>query len=44
MVTVPVPHLDAPEPDGATGIALMVATTAVLVAETQPEVVFLASA
>ena len=42
--TVPVPHLDAPEPVGATGTVLTVATTAVLEEDTQPVVVFLASA
>ena len=44
MVTVPVPHLEAPVPVGATGTAFTVAVTAVLVAETQPVVVFLACA
>jgi len=44
MVTVPVPHLDPPIPVGAAGIAFTVAVTAVLVAETHPVVVFLASA
>ena len=44
MVTVPVPHLAAPAPEGAAGRAFMVAVTAVLVAETQPVVVFLACA
>ena len=42
IVTVPVPHLAAPEPDGADGIALTVAVMAVLVAEVQPTVIFLA--
>ena len=41
MVTVPVPHLAAPAPDAAAGRALTVATTAVLVADVQPVVVFL---
>ena len=44
MVTVPVPHLAAPAPEGAAGAAFTVAVTAVLVAETQPVVVFLACA
>ena len=45
MITVPVPHL-APSTGviGAAGIALTVAVTAVLVADTQPVVVFLTSA
>ena len=44
IVTVPVPHLDAPDPDGDVGKLLTVAMTAVLVAEIQPVIVFLASA
>ena len=44
MVTVPVPHLEAPLPEGTAAPVLIVATTAVLVAEIQPVVVFLASA
>ena len=42
MVTVPVPHLEAPVPEGAAGTAFTVAVTAVLVAEIHPVVVFLA--
>ena len=41
IVTVPVPHLAAPAPDGMLGTELTVATTAVLVAEIHPVVVFL---
>ena len=44
IVTVPVPHLAAPEPAGAAGTVLTVATTAVLVAARHPVVVFLACA
>ena len=44
IVTVPVPHLELPAPDGADGTAFTVAVTAVLVAEIHPVVVFLASA
>ena len=44
MFTVPVPHLDPPVPPGATGIEFTVATTALLVTEKHPDVVFLASA
>ena len=40
-VTVPVPHLAAPEPDGVFGTTLTVAITDVLVAALQPVVVFL---
>ena len=42
--TVPVPHLDAPVPPGATGTVFTVATTAVLVADIHPAAIFLASA
>jgi len=42
MATVPVPHLEAPVPEGAAGTAFTVAVTAVLVAEIHPVVVFLA--
>ena len=41
IVTVPVPHLDAPVPAGATGTVFTVAITAVLVADIHPLVVFL---
>jgi len=45
IVTVPAPHLDALTGDvGTLGNGLMVAITAVRVGETQPVVVFLASA
>ena len=44
IVTVPVPHLELPLPAGAAGTAFTVATTAVLDADTQAVVVFLASA
>ena len=44
IVTVPVPHLDAPAPVGADGTVFTVAVTGVLVADTQPVVVFLDSA
>jgi len=44
MVTVPVPHLALPVPEGAAGNGFTVAVTAILVEETQPVVVFLASA
>ena len=44
MVTVPVPHRALPAPVGATGNEFTVAVTAVLVEETQPVVVFLATA
>ena len=44
IVIVPVPHLAAPLPPGADGRGFTVAVTAVLVADTQPVVVFLASA
>lgn len=44
IITVPVPHLDPPVTDGATGFAFTLADTAVLIAEMQPAVVFLASA
>ena len=44
MLTVPVPHLEPPVPVGAAGTAFIVAMIAVLVAETQPVVVFLACA
>jgi len=44
IVTVPVPHLDALSAPGAAGTAFTVATTAVLVAEKQPVVVFRACA
>ena len=44
IITVPAPHLDPPVPDGATGFTFTVADTAVLTAEIQPAVVFLASA
>jgi hypothetical protein len=41
IVTVPVPHLDAPAATGTAGTALIVAATTLLVAETQAvEVVF----
>ena len=43
-VTVPFPHLEAPVPVGALGIAFTVAVTERLVAEAQPVVVFRASA
>ena len=42
--TVPVPHLVPFVPEGVAGNALTVAVTAVLVADTQPVVVFLAAA
>ncbi len=42
--TVPAPHLELLVPAGTAGIALMVAVTAVLVADTQPVMVFLVSA
>ena len=42
IVTVPVPQREALVPVALFGIALIVATTAVLVADTQPVVVFLA--
>ena len=44
IVTVPVPHLELPVPVGAAGTVFTVATTAVLVADIQPVVVFLACA
>ena len=44
IVTVPVPHLAAPEPEGIAGTVLTVATTAVLVAAMQDVRVFLACA
>ena len=44
IVTVPVPHLELPVPVGAAGTVLTVATTAVLVADIQPVVVFLVCA
>ena len=44
ILTVPVPHLDPAVPPGADGIEFTVATTPVRVDETQPVVVFLASA
>ena len=44
IITVPVPHLVPFVPEGVAGNALTVAVTAVLVADTQPVVVFLASA
>ena len=44
MFTVPVPQRDALPADGADGIALTVAVTAVLADEMQPVVVFLDSA
>lgn len=43
-VTVPLPQREAPVPVGADGKVVMVAVTAVLDVETQPAVVFLASA
>jgi hypothetical protein len=43
-VTVPAPHLDALLAEGGTGMAFTVATTATLVAETHPVVVFRRSA
>ena len=42
-VTVPDPHLVTPGAVGAAGAVLIVAVTAVRVAETQPEVVIFAS-
>ena len=42
ILTVPVAHLEELVPAGADGNALTVAVTAVLVADTQPVVVFLA--
>ena len=44
ILTIPVEHLAPLVPAGAAGNALTVAVTAVLVADTQPVVVFLASA
>lgn len=44
MLTVPVPHLEPLTAPGAIGFAFIVAVTAVRVADTQPVVVFLASA
>jgi hypothetical protein len=44
ILTVPVEHLVPFVPEGVAGNALTVAVTAVLVAEIQPVVVFLASA
>jgi len=44
IVTVPVPHLELPVPVGAAGTVFTVATTAVLVADIQPVVVFLVCA
>jgi hypothetical protein len=44
IVTAPVPHLDPLIAVGVVGNALIVAVTGVLVEETQPVVVFLASA
>ena len=44
IVTVPVPHLELAVPVGAAGTVLTVATTAVLVADIQPVVVFLVCA
>ena len=44
MVTVPVPHLELPVPVGGLGIAFTVAVTGILVADTQPVVVFLVCA
>ena len=44
IFTVPVPHLDPFVPVGTEGIMLIVAVTTVLVADTQPVVVFLDSA
>ena len=44
IFTVPVPHLEPFDPEGAEGTVLIVAVTAVLVAEMQLVVVFLASA
>ena len=45
IVTVPVPQLDPfVAPVGAAGTVLTVAVTAVLVADTQPVLVFLTSA
>ena len=43
IVTVPVPHLEAALPDRVPAFAFTFAVTAVLVAEIQPVVVFLAS-
>ena len=40
-VTVPTPHLETSLAVGVTGVALIVATTGTLVADTQPVVVFL---
>ncbi len=44
IVTVPVPHLAAPVPVGAGSEPVIDATTAVLVADTHPPEIFLASA
>ena len=44
IVTVPVPHLAASVPGGEAGNELMEAITAILAEDTQPVVVFLASA
>jgi len=44
IVTAPVPHLEPLTAVGAAGKALMIAVTGVLVEDTQPVVVFLASA
>ena len=44
IVTVPVPHLELAVPVGAAGTVFTVATTAVLVADIQPVVVFLVCA
>ena len=44
IVTVPVPHLELPVPVGAAGTVFTVATTAVLVADIQPVVLFLVCA
>lgn len=44
IVTIPEPQRDAPVPPGVITIALMIAFTEVLPEDTQPVVVFLASA
>ncbi len=44
IVTVPGPHLEAEVPEGAAGMVLMVAVTAVLVGEIPPQLMFLACA
>ena len=41
MVTIPVPHLALPKPDGDEGTVFTVAITAVRVADIHPVVVFL---